>query len=56
VPRCIAAGDANQVMVRTFDLSPNSVTHHAAKIPGNFGASSLCRPRFQASTRYRQRP
>jgi LuxR family maltose regulon positive regulatory protein len=49
VLRCIAAGDSNKVIARTFDLSPNTVKRHVSNILDKLALSS----RGQAAAWYR---
>ena len=44
--KCIASGDSNKEIARTFDLSVHTVKRHVANILGKLGASS----RVQAAT------
>lgn len=44
--RCIARGDSNKAIARTFDLSVHTVKRHVANILGKLGVSS----RVQAAT------
>jgi LuxR family maltose regulon positive regulatory protein len=44
--KCIASGDSNKEIARTFDLSVHTVKRHVANILGKLGATS----RVQAAT------
>jgi two-component system, NarL family, nitrate/nitrite response regulator NarL len=46
VLRCVARGDSNKTIARTFDLSVHTVKRHVANILGKLGVSS----RVQAAT------
>lgn len=46
VLRCIARGDSNKAIARTYDLSVHTVKRHVANILGKLGVRS----RVQAAT------